>query len=115
MTKESFERIFHKGVPPTEHQYPGLGYRTTNEHGMIIERDVAVPMRDGVKIYIDVMRPEGNEKVPALIAWSAYGKHRPFQYGYFFKEGGVKREWYSKYTNFEAPDQIGRASCRERV
>jgi predicted acyl esterase len=106
MTKESFERIFRKGVPPTEHQYPGLGYKISKEHGMIIERDVAVPMRDGVKIYIDVTRPEGNEKVPALIAWSSYGKHRPFQYEYFFKEGGVKREWYSKYTNFEAPDPL---------
>jgi hypothetical protein len=106
MTKESFERIFRKGVPPTEHQYPGLGYRITREHGMIIEHDVAVPMRDGVKIYIDVTRPEGKQKVPALIAWSSYGKHRPFQYGYFFKEGGVKREWYSKYTNFEAPDPL---------
>jgi predicted acyl esterase len=106
MTKESFERIFRKGVPPTEHQYPGLGYRIIKEHGMVIERDVAVPMRDGVKIYIDVTRPDGKEKVPALVAWSSYGKHRPFQYEYFFKEGGVKREWYSKYTNFEAPDPL---------
>lgn len=73
---------------------------------MIIERDVAVPMRDGVKIYVDITRPEGKEKVPALIAWSAYGKHRPFQYSYFYKEGGVKREWYSSYTNFEAPDPL---------
>ena len=91
MTKESFQRIFRKGVPPTEHQYPGRGYRVAREHGMLIERDVAVPMRDGVKIYIDVTRPEGKEKVPALVAWSSYGKHRPFQYEYFFKEGGVKR------------------------
>ncbi len=106
MTKASFRRIFREGVPPTEHQYPGLGYRVAREHGMIIERDVAVPMRDGVKIYINVTRPEGKEKVPALVAWSSYGKHRPFQYEYFFKEGGVKREWYSKYTNFEAPDPL---------
>ena len=27
MTKELFERIFREGVPPTKHQYPGLGYR----------------------------------------------------------------------------------------
>jgi len=106
MTKESFERIFREGVSPTKHGYPGLGYKLTREQGMIIERDVAVSMRDGKKIYIDVTRPEDQEKVPALIAWSSYGKHRPFQYGYFFKEGGVKREWYSKYTNFEAPDPL---------
>ena len=106
MTKEPFGRIFREGVPPIKHGYPGLGYKITREHGMIIEHDVAVPMRDGVKIYIDVTRPEGNEKAPALVAWSSYGKHRPFQYEYFFKEGGVKREWYSKYTNFEAPDPL---------
>jgi predicted acyl esterase len=102
----SYERIFKKGAPPESHQYPGLGYRLAREHGMIFERDVAVKMRDGVKIYVDVTRPEGQEKVPALIAWSAYGKHRPFQYGYFYKEGGVRREWYSRYTNFEAPDPL---------
>jgi predicted acyl esterase len=106
MSKGSFERIFREGVPPTKHGYPGLGYTLTREEGMIIEHDVAVPMRDGKKIYIDVTRPEGKEKVPALIAWSSYGKHRPFQYGYFYKEGGVRPEWYSKYTNFEAPDPL---------
>jgi predicted acyl esterase len=102
----SYERIFKKGTSPESHQYPGLGYRVVREHGMIFERDVAVPMRDGVKIYVDVTRPESKEEVPALIAWSAYGKHRPFQYGYFYKEGGVRREWYSPYTNFEAPDPL---------
>ena len=28
--------------------YPGFGYRRTTEHGLIIEKDVAVPMQDGV-------------------------------------------------------------------
>ena len=77
---------------------------------MIVERDIAVPMRDGVKIYIDVHRPmgqkAGKKRVPALIAWSPYGKHRPFQYGYFYKEGGVRKAWYSSYTNFEGPDPL---------
>ena len=106
MSKESFERIFRDGVSPAKHGYPGLGNKISKENGMIIENDVAVPMRDGVKIYVDVTRPEGEEKVPALVAWSAYGKHRPFQYEYFFKEGGVRREWYSKFTNFESPDPL---------
>ncbi len=73
---------------------------------MIVERDVAVPMRDGVKIYADIHRPEGKEKVPALVAWGAYGKHRPFQYEIFFKNGGVRSEWISSYTNFEGPDPL---------
>lgn len=106
MVKAPFKIITRPGTPPANHKYPGLRYRRTREHGMIIERDVAVPMRDGIKIYIDVHRPPGRSRVPALIAWSPYGKHRPFQYGYFWKEGGVRREWYSKYTNFEGPDPL---------
>ena len=98
--------IFRDGTPPERHKYPGLGYRVTKEHGMIIERDVAVPMRDGVKLYVDVHRPEGDQKVPALVAWSPYGKHRPFQYEYFYKNGGVDKKWYSSYTNFEGPDPL---------
>ena len=57
MAKVPFKMIYRKGVPPVQHKYPGLEYRVSREHGMIIERDVAVPMRDGVKIYIDVHRP----------------------------------------------------------
>ena len=32
-------------------------YRRTVEDGVLIERDVPVPMRDGVRIYVDVFRP----------------------------------------------------------
>ena len=102
----AFEIIFRDGVPPTQHKYPGLGYRVSTENGMVVERDVAVPMRDGVKLYVDVHRPEGATKVPALIAWSPYGKHRPFQYEYFYKNADVRKEWISGYTNFEGPDPV---------
>lgn len=43
----------------------------------LFEKDVAVEMRDGAKLYTDVFRPvtsDGDEKVPAVIAWSPYGK-----------------------------------------
>lgn len=108
MAKTDFKIIYRKGTPPTKHQYPGLKYRRSVERGMIVERDVAVPMRDGVKLYVDVHRPAGKRsgRVPAIIAWSPYGKHRPFQYGYFYKEGGVRKEWISPYTNFEGPDPV---------
>ncbi len=106
MTEPPFERIFRAGTPPTKHKYPGLGYRVSNENGMIIERDVAVPLRDGTKIYVDVHRPQGTEKVPALVAWGAYGKHRPFQYEIFFRNGGVQRDWYTPLTAFEGPDPV---------
>lgn len=106
MPEAPFKMIYRKGVPPAQHKYPGLGYRVNKERGMLIERDVAVPMRDGIKIYIDVHRPAGGQKVPAIVAWSPYGKHRPFQYEYFYKNADVRKEWYSSYTNFEGPDPL---------
>lgn len=44
----------------------------------VFERDVEVAMRDGIKIYSDVFRPASSNnpggQVPAIIAWSPYGK-----------------------------------------
>jgi uncharacterized protein len=41
---------------------------------IVFERDVAVTLRDGTTIYTDIFRPPGAEKVPAIVAWSPYGK-----------------------------------------
>lgn len=41
---------------------------------VIFEKDVALPMRDGVKLYCDIFRPPTDGKVPALLLWSPYGK-----------------------------------------
>lgn len=41
---------------------------------MIISKDVKVQMRDGIHLAADIYRPEGTEKVPALLAISPYGK-----------------------------------------
>ena len=41
---------------------------------IVFDKDVAVTLRDGVTIYVDVFRPSGTEKVPAIVAWSPYGK-----------------------------------------
>ena len=44
---------------------------------MIIERDVAVPMRDGVALRADVYRPETEQRVPAIVTRTPYDKARP--------------------------------------
>jgi uncharacterized protein len=44
---------------------------------ILVERDVAVTLRDGVVIYTDVLRPVGDTPVPAIVAWSPYGKNNP--------------------------------------
>jgi predicted acyl esterase len=41
---------------------------------MIAERDVLIPMRDGARLCVDLFRPDGNERYPALVAMSPYGK-----------------------------------------
>lgn len=43
--------------------------------GMRVERDVAVPMRDGVVLRADVYRPAGDGKHPVLVFRTPYGKH----------------------------------------
>ena len=41
---------------------------------IVFEKDVALQLRDGVTIYVDIFRPAGTEKVPVIVAWSPYGK-----------------------------------------
>ena len=41
---------------------------------LIVERNVAVPMRDGVLLRADVYRPETNQPVPAIVARLPYNK-----------------------------------------
>jgi putative CocE/NonD family hydrolase len=42
--------------------------------GMIEERDVVVPMRDGVKLRVDIYRPDTDRPLPALLAFAIYNK-----------------------------------------
>ena len=48
--------------------------RAPGDHAMLAEKDVLVPMRDSVKIAVDVYRPDVVEKVPALLAFSIHNK-----------------------------------------
>jgi uncharacterized protein len=73
------------------------------EPGIICEQDVPVKMRDGIIIYTDIYRPEGQTGIPALISWSYFGK-RP---GDGFDEWqivGVPPGTVSRMAKFESPD-----------
>ena len=73
---------------------------------IVLEKDVAVTLRDGVTIYVDVLRPAGSEKVPVLVAWSPYGKSRGNapRYVDLFALLGMKTEPLSGLMKFEGPD-----------
>lgn len=61
---------------------------------MRIDYDVPVPMRDGDEILIDIFRPDTEQSVPTIVAWSPYGKHAPV--GYDVLEGS-EPHMVSKY------------------
>lgn len=76
-------------------------YKT--EDGIICEQDVPVKMRDGITIYTDIYRPEGETNVPVLISWSMYGK-RPGDGMSEWQVMGVVPGTISKMAKFESPD-----------
>ncbi|GJF34511.1 hydrolase [Kitasatospora sp. NE20-6] len=73
---------------------------------VVFERDVAVTLRDGVTIYVDVFRPAGTEKVPVLVAWSPYGKSHGTSPGVtaLFGMLGIDNGALSGLQKFEGPD-----------
>ena len=42
--------------------------------GIITEKDVMVPARDGARIAVDIFRPDAEGKFPVLVAYGQYGK-----------------------------------------
>ncbi|KAJ5769548.1 alpha/beta-hydrolase [Penicillium odoratum] len=74
----------------------------------VFEKDVKISLRDGTKIRADIFRPHGVvEPVPALIAWSPYGKSgRVGHFNLSIIPGrvGVPEDRVSGFEKFEAPD-----------
>lgn len=44
------------------------------KHGIKEEKNIYVPMRDGVRLAVDVFRPDAKGKFPALLPLFPYGK-----------------------------------------
>ncbi len=67
-TKKELSLEFPDDRPPPFYD------RAPTYKGMIRERDVYVPMRDSVRLCVDIYRPETKEKLPALLAFAIYNK-----------------------------------------
>lgn len=118
-------------VPPEQHPAFQAGYRgfhpdriTTLKEGhvkqpgyeacrldIVMEEGRATPMRDGVKLYADVHRPAHTEKVPAILAWSPYGKGLAEVGSLNYNNMGPYRmgipyEELSGYKSFEGPNPV---------
>lgn len=107
MKKKNIPYIFREPyVAPEEFDGAPPEYSLSVENGMIIERDVAVPMRDGVTIYINVFRPENEQPAAPIIGWGPYGKHGHTKYETIFPNWGGDPDHYSDYCAFEAADPL---------
>jgi len=73
---------------------------------VVLDKDVAVQLRDGVTIYVDVFRPAGSEQVPVIVAWSPYGKGQGTSASVMGVFGlvGLSNQTVSGLEKFEAPD-----------
>jgi predicted acyl esterase len=73
---------------------------------IVLDKDVAVKLRDGVTIYVDVLRPKSAEKVPVIVAWSPYGKSRGHDKRYveLLSLLGMDLSGLSGLMKFEGPD-----------
>lgn len=92
---------------PEDKGAPAPRYSRSVESGMLIERNVAVPMRDGVEILVDIFRPVEENPAPPIIAFSPYGKHQNGSATYSANPGcEVTPEMVSRYATFEAPDPL---------
>ena len=95
----------HPSGSPTNPPPPK--YEARREAGLLIERDIAVRLRDGVRIYVDIYRPDGppgEKDLPVIIGWGPYGKHTVGRT--YSRESGVRPEWVSKYTGFEGVNPL---------
>jgi uncharacterized protein len=109
---DDVELIMRPGVDPysapNKPPLPPPDYVRANDSGLTIERNIAVRLRDGVRILIDLYRPEGargEADLPVLLSWSPYGKHaRSNQV--FWPASGVNPDWLSPLTPFEGPDPV---------
>ncbi|WP_410631653.1 CocE/NonD family hydrolase [Amycolatopsis sp. cmx-4-83] len=73
---------------------------------VVFEKDVAVTLRDGVTIHVDVLRPAGTDKVPVIVAWSPYGKGQGTSDSVMgvFNLVGLDNGIVSGLEKFEGPD-----------
>lgn len=82
---------------------------------MLVERDVEVRMRDGVRLYIDLFRPIGKTDLPVILTYSPYGKHARKSFEMFEPgtatgagtvDPGMTSGMVSHYTVWEGPDPV---------
>ena len=73
MSQAPSEIIFRKGLPPEARKYPGHGYRSSLEQGMIVKRGVPVPVE--IEIWPSGTRFSAGEKLRVVVQGSDIYKY----------------------------------------
>jgi putative CocE/NonD family hydrolase len=85
-----------------------LARKSTIQRSMIHERNIPVPMRDGVRLFANLFRPPADGASAVMLSVTPYGKDKlPDWLGEFFMRlSGVKfgKLNRSQFTGFESPD-----------
>src|SRR3954470_8355093 len=81
------------------------------KYGMLLDKDVEVPLRDGAKMVVNVYRPDAPGKFPAITACGPYGKdlhlkeNFPATYAYVEKnQPEILQNSTGRYLQHEMPD-----------
>jgi len=101
-------------VSPPLKPAPDLKHEVIELDGgdVTMEKDVAITMRDGIRLYADVYRPKTEiaAKTPTIVFFAPFGKHGAVPREKFTNMG-VDFSKLSKYTLWELPDPL--VWCRE--
>lgn len=108
-TPLSNPRVRYQGFDPHERILPAGTVMREGARALtcdiLFQRDVPVKLRDGITIYTDVFRPVGEDVVPAIVAWSPYGKNLgSWHLDDFPFRMGVAQHLVSELNKWEAPD-----------
>jgi uncharacterized protein len=98
--------VMRPGVDLKKGKYPGFGYAEREKEGILIQKDVTIPLRDGTKLYANIYRPKGKAGIPAIICYAPFGKHGPVDMEKIFAGSGVPFDKISEETIFEVFDPM---------
>ena len=105
---QQYEMKWKASTDPREGKWPGLRPNEVDKiDGLTIRRDVAVEMRDGVKLYVDIFSPttSTDQPFPVILTYSPYGKHAPKNFD-IFPDSGVPKGSVSRHAVWEGVDPL---------
>ncbi len=98
--------VLRPALDPERGGHPGHGYRTEQRLGVLIERDVAVPIRGARTLYADVFRGMGSTNIPAVVCYAPFGKHPHIDLKQAFAGSDIPFDQLSPETPFEVFDPM---------